>query len=47
MGENSGEELSMEQDCIVLKDKHIKAELRVTFRLDILKLQRRIAIRYT
>ena len=33
------------KDSLVLKDKHIRAEMRVTFRLDILKLQRRIAIR--
>lgn len=45
IGENSSEEMTMERDCMVLKDKHIKAEMRVTFRLDILKLQRRIAIR--
>ena len=46
IGENSSEEMTMEKDCMVLKGKHIKAEMRVTFRLDILKLQRRIAIRY-
>lgn len=45
IGENSADELTMEQDSLVLKDKHIRAEMRVTFRLDILKLQRRIAIR--
>ena len=43
---DSGEELAMEEDCMVLKEKHIKCELRVTFRVDILRLQRRVAIRY-
>ena len=45
VGENRERPLVMEENCGMLRDKHIRAEIRVTFRLDITMLSRRIAIR--
>ena len=45
VGEKRETPMIMSENCLVLKDKHIRAEVRVTFRLDIVHINRRIAIR--
>ena len=45
VGEKRETPMIMSENCLILKDKHIRAEVRVTFRLDIVHLNRRIAIR--
>jgi len=45
VGEYLEKPLIMTENCLVLKDKHIRAEVRVTFRLDLVHMSRRIAIR--
>jgi hypothetical protein len=45
VGTNQEKPMNMDENCFVLKNKHIRAELRVTFRLDLQHMGRRIAIR--